>query len=56
MKGEKMGERALTPAQVTTNPQTHLRAARMKYKRYTMHPFRLRDAASHRMNDTAIRP
>ncbi|CAN0147179.1 unnamed protein product, partial [Laminaria digitata] len=50
--GEK-GDLALTPAQMTTN-QTHLRPAGMEGKRYTMHSFRVRGAASHNMDGTAM--
>lgn len=48
-----MGERALTPAQMTTNLRTHLRAATKEDKRHTVRAFRLRGAASHGMDGTA---
>ncbi|CAM9635092.1 unnamed protein product [Laminaria digitata] len=51
--GEK-GDLALTPAQMTTNLQTHLRAAGMEGKRYTIHSFRVGGAASHNMDGTAM--
>ena len=51
--GEK-GELALTPAQMTTNLQTHLRAASMVDKRYAMHSFRVGGAVSHNMDGTAM--
>ena len=51
--GEK-GNRALTPAQMTSNLQTHLRAAGMDDKRYTLHSFRVGGAASHHMDGTAM--
>ncbi|CAM9525004.1 unnamed protein product [Laminaria digitata] len=51
--GEK-GDLALTPAQMTTNLQTHLRAAGMEGKRCTMHSFRVGRAASHSIDGTAM--
>ena len=48
------GNLALTPAQMTTNLPTHLRAAGMEVRRYTMHSFRMRGAASHNMDGTAM--
>ncbi|CAN0189078.1 unnamed protein product, partial [Laminaria digitata] len=48
------GDLALTPAQMTTNLQTHLRAAGMEGKRYTMHFFRVGGAASHNVVGTAM--
>ena len=53
LDGGKKGELALTPTQMTTNPQTH-RAAGMEDKRYTMHSFRMERAAGHNMDGTAI--
>lgn len=44
----------LTPAQMITNLQTHLRAAGMENKHYTMHPLRVGGAASHNMDGTAM--
>ena len=54
LEGGEKGELALTPAQITTDLQTHLRAAGMEDKRYMMHSFRVGGAASHNMNDTAM--
>ena len=51
-----MGELALTPAQMTTNLQSHLRAAGMDDKRYTVHSFRMGGAASQNMDDMDVRP
>ncbi|CAN0597596.1 unnamed protein product, partial [Laminaria digitata] len=51
--GDK-GDRALTPAQMTSNLQTHLRAAGLADKRYTLHSFRVGGAASHHMDGTAM--
>ena len=48
------GNRALTPAKMTSNLQTHLRAAGMNDKRYTLHSFRVEGAASHHMDGTAM--
>ena len=53
LEGGKKGELALTPAQMTTNFQTHLRAAGMEDNRYTMHSFRVGGASSHNMDGTA---
>ena len=44
----------LTPALMTTNFQTHLRAAGMEDKWYTMHSFRVGEAASHNMDGTPM--
>ena len=49
-----MGELALTPAQMTTNLQSHLRAAGMDDKRYMMHSFRVAGAASHNIDGTTM--
>ena len=51
--GGREGELAMTPTQKTTNLQVH-RAAGMEDKRYTMHSFRMRRAASHDMDITAM--
>ncbi|CAM9728164.1 unnamed protein product [Pylaiella littoralis] len=48
------GEVALTPAQMTTNLQAHLRAAGITDQRYTLHSFRVGGAASHNMDGTAM--
>ncbi len=52
--GGKKGDRAMTPAQMTTNLQSHLRVARMEDKRYIMHSFRVGGAASLGMEGTAM--
>ena len=54
LEGGEKGELAPTPAQMTTNLQTHLWAAGMEDKRYTMHPLRVGGAASHNMDGTAM--
>ncbi|CAN0075198.1 unnamed protein product, partial [Laminaria digitata] len=54
LESREKGELALTPAQMTTNLQTHLRAAGMEGKRYTMHSFRVEGAASHNMDGTTM--
>ena len=51
-EGGEKGELALTPAQMTTNLQTHLQAAGMENERYAMHFFRVSGAASHSMDGT----
>lgn len=51
--GGREGELAMTPTQKTTNLQVH-RAAGMEDKRYTIHSFRTRRAASHNMDGTAM--
>lgn len=48
------GELALTPAQMTTNLQAHLRVAGMADQKYTLHSFRVGGAASHNMDGTAM--
>lgn len=48
LEGGEKGEPALTPAQMTTNLPTHLRATGMEGTRYTMHSFRAGGAASHK--------
>ena len=53
LKGGEKGEMAFTLAQMT-NCQTHLRAACIEDKRYTMHSFRVGGAASHSMDGTAM--
>ena len=53
LEGGENGELALTPAQMTTNLQTHLRATGTDHKRYTIHSFRVGGAASHNMDGTA---
>lgn len=45
-RGGEKGELALMPAQMITNLPTHLRAAGIDHKRYTMHSFRVARAAS----------
>ena len=50
LEGGKKGELALTPAQVTTNLQTHLRAAGVECNRYTMQAFRVGRSASDNMD------
>ena len=54
LEGGEKGELALTPAQMTTNLQTHLRAAGMEDKRCMMHSFRVEGAASHDIDGTAM--
>lgn len=54
LEGGGKGDVALTAAQMITNRQTHLRAAGMGDKRYTMHSFREGGAASHYMDVTAM--
>ena len=54
LEGGENGELALTPAQMTTNLQTHLRAAGMEDKRCMMHSFRVEGAASHDIDGTAM--
>ena len=48
LEGGEKGELALTPAQTTTNLQTHLRVAVMEDPRYTMQAFRVGGAASYK--------
>ena len=48
------GSLALTPAQMTINLPTHLRAAGMEVKRYTMHSFRVGEAAGPNMDGQAM--
>ena len=52
-RGEK-GNLALTPAQMTSNLQTHLQAAGIEDKQYMLHSFRVGGAASHHMDGAAI--
>ena len=47
------GNLALTPAQIIAQRQTHLLAATMGNKRYTLHSFRVGWAMSHHMDGTA---
>ena len=47
-EGGENGNLALTPAQMTTNLQTHLRVAVMEDPRYTMQAFRVGGAASYK--------
>ena len=54
LEGGEKGEQALTLAQMTTNHQTHLRAAGMEDKRYTMHSLQVGGAASHNMDGSAM--
>ena len=54
LESGRKGNLALTPAQKTSNLQTHLRAADIKHKRYSLHSFRVRGAASHHMDGTAM--
>ena len=54
LEGGRKGELALMPAQMTTNLQTHLRAASMEDKWYTMHSFLVGGAASNNLDGTAI--
>ena len=51
VEGGAKGELALTPAQMTTDLQTHLRAVGMEDKWYTMHSFRV---PSHNTDGTAM--
>ena len=51
--GDK-GNLALTPAQRTSNLRTHLSAASVEDKRYTLHSFRVGGAGSHHMDNTAM--
>ena len=54
LEGGEKGNLALTPAQMTTNHPTRLRAAGMEDKRYTTHSSRMQGAASHNMDGTVI--
>ena len=58
LEGGKKGELALTPAQMTTNLttnlQTHLWAAGMEDKWYTMHSFRVGGATSRNMDGAVM--
>ena len=54
LEGRGKGDGALTAVQMTTGLQTHLLAAGMAEKRYTMHSFRAGGAASHHMDGTAM--
>ena len=54
LEGGEKGDVALTAVQMTTSLRTHLRAAGMANKRYTMHSFRVGGAASHHMDGTAL--
>ena len=53
LDGVEKGELTTTPTHKTTNLQIH-RAAGMEDKRYTIHSFRTRRAASHNMDGTAM--
>ena len=53
-EGGAKGELALTPAQMTTNLPTHLRAVGIDNKRDTMRSFRVGGAASHIVDGTAM--
>ena len=54
LEGGEKGDVALTAAQMITHLQTHLRAAGVGDKRYTMRSFREKGAASHHMDATRM--
>ena len=54
IEGGETEELASTPAKMTANLQTHLRAAVMEDKRYTMLSFRVEEVASRNMDLTAM--
>ena len=54
LEGGEKRELALTPAQMTTNLQTHPRAVGTEDMRYTMHSFQVGNATTLDLDGTAI--